>query len=107
MLNYDGKGSIRIGSMKMRASRWPWQAGCGWLGMKSSAPLNTPKKPGGLSPRFGGGWSWKLGFALGGKTLMIDLLFGSLFFTIETAKDRARAEEFRAWQRARQEASGQ
>lgn len=92
-VNYDGKGAIRVGSLKIRASHWPWQRGYNWRGMtSSSAPLNA----GGA--RFGGGWRMKLGFALGGTTLMVDLLFGMLTISIETAKDRRRAAEFSAWQ---------
>lgn len=66
---------MRIGKIQIdvKASRWPWQAGYNWRGMTNSrAPLNA----GGA--RFGGGWRYKLGFAVCGQTLMIDLLFGMI-----------------------------
>lgn len=28
--------------------------------------------------RFGGGWNWKVGFQIGGRTLIISLLIGSI-----------------------------
>jgi hypothetical protein len=28
--------------------------------------------------RFGGGWNWKCGFMIGGKTLIVDLLVASI-----------------------------
>lgn len=33
--------------------------------------------------RFGGGWNWKVGFQIGGSTLIVDLLVCSFRFWIE------------------------
>ena len=33
--------------------------------------------------RFGGGWNWKLGFQLGGSTLIISLLICSITFNLK------------------------
>lgn len=33
--------------------------------------------------RFGGGWNWKLGFQIGGKTIILNLLIFSLRIEIE------------------------
>lgn len=62
--------------MKIIFSRWPWQ-GYGWFPHKTKnkiaiAPLNP------YGSRFGGGWNYKLGIAIGGRTIIIDLLFGSI-----------------------------
>ena len=48
--------------MKVTFDRWPWQYSCTrWhLG------------------RFGGGWKYCLGFKYGGRTIILDLLFGSI-----------------------------
>ena len=71
-----------IGRLRIKASRWPWQDGFNWHGTSMSAPINA-KLPGEkAAPRFGGGWKYKLGFALSGRTLMIDLLFGIVTFTL-------------------------
>lgn len=34
-----------------------------------------------LCGRFGGGWNWKLGFQLGGKTLILNFLIFSISFS--------------------------
>jgi hypothetical protein len=31
-----------------------------------------------LLGRFGGGWNWKCGIMIGGKTVILDILFGSI-----------------------------
>lgn len=63
---------MKIGRYTIKADRWPWQ-GYGWRkGGGKSAPLN------GGNARFGGGWHWKLGISIGGSTIIIDLLFGSI-----------------------------
>ena len=36
--------------------------------------------------RFGGGWQWKLGFQIGGRTLIVSLLVADLIFTLEEQK---------------------
>lgn len=71
--------------MKITASRFPWQR------RKSMAILSDPKTEAvgtrygwfgsnGMG-RFGGGWNWKLGITAGGKTMIIDLVFGSIRIT--------------------------
>jgi len=64
---------MRVLGLEVTASRWPWQ-GYGWFGGsdKNVAPLNP------FGARFGGGWNYKLGIAVGGKTVILDLLFGSV-----------------------------
>lgn len=66
---------MNIGRLNIKASRWPWQKqkmhwsmdqrqeNYGWF---HKSPMG----------RFGGGWNYKLGFALASRTLMLDLLFG-------------------------------
>lgn len=44
----------------------------GWPGQKRSSPQLG---------RFGGGWHYKLGVALGHGTLVIDLLLGSVYIS--------------------------
>lgn len=66
---------MRIGKLDITASRFPWQ-GYGWFPHKNgkgpTALLN------GSGARFGGGWKYKLGVSIGGTTVMVDLLFGTL-----------------------------
>lgn len=68
---------MRIGAYEIKADRWPWQ-GWGWFPHKlrrkspGFAPLNAS------GARFGGGWRYKLGIQIGGSTVIIDLLFGSI-----------------------------
>jgi hypothetical protein len=74
---------LRLGNLIIRAERWPWQ-GYGW------GPTGGFTAPGNRSgARFGGGWRWKLGIAIGGTTVLVDLLFGVLTFRWESAVDRA------------------
>lgn len=73
---------MKIGRLEVKATRWPWQDGWGWF----------PHRAGRRSPgyamlnqsgaRFGGGWRWKLGIAVGGTTVMVDLLFGTVTFRL-------------------------
>ena len=92
----DGK-KLRIGALIIVADRWPWQ-GYGWFPHKNgkgpTAPLN------GSGARFGGGWRYELGIQVGGSTVLANLLFGTLRFTIETAKNRREAEESKAKRQA-------
>lgn len=84
------KNTLRLGNLKVRASRWPWQ-GYGWKATGGpTAPLNSS------GARFGAGWRYKLGVAIGGTTLHVDLLFGMLSFQWETAKDRAAQARYEA-----------
>lgn len=69
-------GSFKIGKLVIKFDRWPWQ-GWGWFPHKNGckkgfAPLNP------RGSRFGGGWNYKLGLQIGGSTVIIDLLFGSI-----------------------------
>lgn len=80
-----------IGRLKIEAQRWPWQKGYNWHGATScSAPLNQPRPGEKASPRFGGGWKFKLGFAWSGRTVIIDMLYGMVVVTLFR---RARCEE--------------
>lgn len=70
---------VRIGPWRIKADRWPWQ-GWGWFPHRAKgkspgfAPLNSS------GARFGGGWAWKVGISVGpsGRSIIIDLLFGSV-----------------------------
>ena len=68
---------MKIGKYTIKAERWPWQ-GWGWrphlnrIHSPGYAPLNS------TGARFGGGWRYKLGIAVGGTTIYVDLLFGSV-----------------------------
>jgi hypothetical protein len=77
---------MKIGKYKITASRWPWQKGYNWHGSLSSAPLNPRNLTTGASPRFGGGWKYSIGVNIGGKTVMLNLLFGSLRITVSRGK---------------------
>lgn len=75
--------TLAIGRLVITAQRFPWQ-GYGWAPHKKPvdqrafrAPLNSS------GARFGGGWKYKLGVSVGGTTVMVDLLFGLLSFSIE------------------------
>lgn len=48
--------------MRIKFDRWPWQ----------------PSRASIFSGRFGGGWKYSLGFKYGGRTIIFDLLFGSI-----------------------------
>lgn len=67
---------MKIGRIEIKASRWPWQEGLGWFPHKSGSGPKAPLNP--MGARFGGGWRYKLGIAIGGSTVIIDLLFGSI-----------------------------
>ena len=45
-----------------------------WLGYR----FTLQHRSGGLWGRFGGGWNWALGFTLGSRTLILNLLVVSL-----------------------------
>lgn len=65
--------ALNIGKLKITASRWPWQ-GYGWFPHRNGKGPTAPLNP--ADARFGGGWRWKLGVSIGGKTVILDLLFG-------------------------------
>ena len=76
---YKGRATLIGGRVLVRASRWPW------MKRTSVALMSGPDekigerygwKPTKGTGRFGGGWNWKLGIAIGGSTVMLDLLFG-------------------------------
>ncbi len=73
---------IRIGRISIAAQRWPWQAGYNWRGMSS---LRAPLNPAGA--RFGGGWRYKVGIDIGGRTIILNLLLGMLRFTINDKRN--------------------
>lgn len=58
--------------MKISAQRWPWQQGYNWKGTTNYAPLNYS------GARFGGGWKYKLGIDIGGRTIILNLVFGMI-----------------------------
>ncbi len=69
---------MRVGPFKITASRWPWQKGYNWHGSKTGAMLNPRSLKTGAAPRFGAGWKYRLGMSIGGTTIMLDLLFGTI-----------------------------
>lgn len=73
---------MQAGRLSVTASRWPWQ-GYGW-GPKCA----DPHSPMFRQSRFGGGWDWRLGVAIGGRTIMLELLFGTLVIVWDHRKDR-------------------
>jgi hypothetical protein len=60
---------MQIGRLTIRAARWPGQQGFTWK-----------KHPYGGMGRFGGGWRFKLGMAVGTSSLMLELGIGILTF---------------------------
>ena len=66
---------MRVLNLEIIASRWPWQKDEGHWASTNGRYGWRCKNPLG---RFGGGWTYKLGFAFSGQTLLIDLLFGSI-----------------------------
>lgn len=68
-----------IGRLKVTADRFPWQ-GYGWFPHKNDNSQKAMFNPSGA--RFGGGWNYKLGLSIGGSTVIIDLIFGSLRFSV-------------------------
>lgn len=66
---------MQIGRLKITSSRWPWQ-GYGWFPHKNGKGPRAPLNPSGA--RFGAGWDYKLGISIGGRTIILDLLFGSV-----------------------------
>jgi len=64
--------------MKITFSRFPWQKrDPHWSHPTDAAPKWGWGKTGGMA-RFGGGWDYKLGIAVSGRTIIVDLLFGSV-----------------------------
>lgn len=74
---------MKIGRLNATASRCPWQR----VATHWSHPEGSPERYGwgriGGMGRFGGGWDYKLGLAIGGRTVIVDWLFGSFRFTWE------------------------
>lgn len=75
---------LKLGRLWIRADRWPWQV------RNHRAVLSGPgekvgEKYGWLptqgTGRFGGGWNWNLGIQVGGTTVLLELLFGTVMIT--------------------------
>lgn len=66
---------MRLGRIEITASRFPWQ-GYGWFPHKNGKGPTAPLNPAGS--RFGAGWNYKLGISIGGRTILLDLLFGTV-----------------------------
>lgn len=71
---------MRLGKLEIKARNWPWH-------VREAFWANPPDKTGKLwgwkvktwgMGRFGGGWHWKLGVAVGEKSVIIDLILGSI-----------------------------
>jgi len=64
--------------MKIKFARFPWQT----IDKNWATQTDSPKKYGwgkiGGLGRFGGGWDYKLGIMIGGNTIIIDVLVGSI-----------------------------
>lgn len=71
---------MQLGRLKITADRCPWQR----VAPHWSHPGDTPVRYGwgriGGMGRFGGGWDYKVGVQIGGRTLILDWLFGSFRF---------------------------
>lgn len=74
---------MKLGKINIKASRFPWQ-GYGWFPHKNGKGPTAPLNPGGA--RFGGGWNWKLGVSVGGSTILVDLLFGTIRINLARTK---------------------
>lgn len=74
---------MNIGRLKITASRCPWQKVDPHWSHDGKAPerYGWGKLPG--MGRFGGGWDYKLGLQIGGRTLILDWGFGSFRFVWE------------------------
>lgn len=66
---------MKIGRIEIRATRFPWQ-GYGWFPHKNGKGDKAPLNP--YGSRFGAGWTYKLGLSIGGSTILLDLLFGTV-----------------------------
>lgn len=60
MIERRGK-TVRLGRLFVTADRW-FERQTGWC-------------------RFGGGWKWKLGVDIGGKTVIVNLIWGLVRFS--------------------------
>ena len=70
---------------RVKADAWPWQDGYDWRGrIDCTTPLNQMDN--GRGARFGAGWNWKLGIAMGSGVIMMDLLFGTIWIRWGTPK---------------------
>lgn len=64
--------------MKIKFDRWPGSPRVKSLFSDGTDKYGWTHESCGPMGRFGGGWRWKLGFAIGGKSCIIDLIFGSI-----------------------------
>ncbi len=62
--------NYKIGHLKIILDRWGKNHGHGWLG------------------RFGGGWRWKLGLDIGGTTIILNLIWGTVRISWEKKKEK-------------------
>ena len=62
---------MKIKRLEITADRWPWQGG------NFKAPLNQS------GARFGGGWKYKLGIDVGGSTVILNLIWGMVRFSLK------------------------
>jgi len=74
--------------MKITFSRWPWQLRNPHFASKSQ----PGDKYGWFNldgmGRFGGGWNFKLGIMIGGSTIIIDLIFGSIRISLKRKENQ-------------------
>lgn len=76
-----GRTHLHAGRLTISAKHWPWQKR-GNAALLSSAAERKMDRYGwrgtdGMG-RFGGGWNWNLGIQIGGKTILLSLLFGTI-----------------------------
>lgn len=74
------KKTWKIGRLVITATRWPNQ-GYGWFPHKNGRGPRAMLNAGGA--RFGAGWNYKLGIDFGGRSVLLNLLFGMLIISLE------------------------
>lgn len=78
---------MKIGKLKIKitADRWPWMVKSrdGILGTPGfkAVKYGWGKTPG-WAGRFGGGWQYKFGIAVGDSTVILDLIWGSIRISV-------------------------
>lgn len=72
---------MRIGRLEFKAGRWPWMRN-----PDTGADYGWGRVPG--WGRFGGGWNWKLGVEFGGRTVLVNLLFGNARVSLARKEDQ-------------------
>lgn len=76
----ETRKTIKLGRLKVVFTRWPNQ-GYGWAPHKNGKGPKAPLNPCGA--RFGAGWKYKLGIDIGGRSVLLNLLFGMVMFSVE------------------------